>query len=545
MYLRTLGPPVLEAADSALRYVPRKKDLALLIYLCVEARDLYSRTGLASLLWGDKDEDAARHSLTQALGRLERTFPGLFTRTRDQVAWEGGLGCDALQLLAAANEVAEVQAPEYKGNFVEGFASGLGPGAQDFEQWASVQRETLRNAMLRVLGRAGDAAEAAKDWNAALRIGLEAVALRRNAEGEQRRVINSYAELGEATRALEHYEEYKEWLLNEVGVLPDDATRKLVTRIKERLFGRGEAAPIAFSSTEPAQITRVHPEPQSSLPAVRRITDEVDASVAAKVAPVSNPPVDPLPASPALPRDERRTAPLSEPRSPRRKLPLVAAAALIAVLASIAAYLAIPPVPKLHSGESITHRGTSYLVYQQRLYAYPDFSTLSACTGAQPALARKVARLPAWERTTLPSVRSHSWMGARSPVQAGAAYYTVNGCVRVRIPRASMLDSIFIHTGLRTPVAVDDSVLARLPEAAAAQAYPLRPAGTLVRTPAGMLRWIVHHGGALSVDHTAALRTYCRSVEDALDLTAAEVRSYVILGPLPAASPPVKDCLIR
>ena len=49
-----------------------KKNLALLVYLALSPRQTRSREHLIGLLWGDKPESAARHSLNEALRVLRR-----------------------------------------------------------------------------------------------------------------------------------------------------------------------------------------------------------------------------------------------------------------------------------------------------------------------------------------------------------------------------------------------------------------------------------------------------------------------------------------
>src|SRR4051794_41856653 len=76
LLLRTLGHPVLTGPAGAPVAGLRRKDLALLAYLCVEGPRPHSRARLAALLWGESPEGPARHSLTQALGGVGRAAGG-------------------------------------------------------------------------------------------------------------------------------------------------------------------------------------------------------------------------------------------------------------------------------------------------------------------------------------------------------------------------------------------------------------------------------------------------------------------------------------
>ncbi|HEX8393110.1 MAG TPA: hypothetical protein VF665_12270, partial [Longimicrobium sp.] len=103
MFLSLFGHPVLYGASGAPIAGLRRKDVALLVYLSVEGPATHARIRLAALLWGEHPEERARHSLTQALGRIGRLLePGVLSTVRENVRWAGGLPCDAYDLLAAA-----------------------------------------------------------------------------------------------------------------------------------------------------------------------------------------------------------------------------------------------------------------------------------------------------------------------------------------------------------------------------------------------------------------------------------------------------------
>ena len=67
---RTLGPVSVEVdgagAPSELMW---RKNIALLVYLARSPKRARTRDHLIGLLWGDKPEDDARHSLNQAWAR--------------------------------------------------------------------------------------------------------------------------------------------------------------------------------------------------------------------------------------------------------------------------------------------------------------------------------------------------------------------------------------------------------------------------------------------------------------------------------------------
>ena len=235
MFLITLGHPVLHDADGSPVCGLRRKDLALLIFLCLEGAGVHSRSRLASLLWGENPEERARHSLTQALGRLGRALPaGVLATDKESVRWAGGLACDANLLLGASRGEPWGEAPWlYAGHFLEGFEAGRGAG--DFADWADRRRVELRNTALRLLEAEGAAAEAEDGWERALRLGERAVEIDPFWEGGHRRILRALAARGERNRALRHYQAFEAWLMEEVGASPDPDTRALEKALEDVL----------------------------------------------------------------------------------------------------------------------------------------------------------------------------------------------------------------------------------------------------------------------------------------------------------------------
>lgn len=246
LFLHTLGHLDLRRPDGRPAGRLRKKDLALLAYLCVEAGRAqpraHQRGRLAALLWGESRESLARHSLTQALSRIRRQLGDCALEMElDGVRWAGKMGCDAAVLLADDPDHPRLDDAMslYGGDFLEGFEAG--PGAEEFDEWAGRRRAELRNAALRLLERRGVRAEAEGRWESAQRIGENAVRIDPLGEQGHRRVMRALAELGETSRALRYYQAFEAWLDEEVGGEPDPETRELAGRLR----AEAEAAPAA------------------------------------------------------------------------------------------------------------------------------------------------------------------------------------------------------------------------------------------------------------------------------------------------------------
>ena len=224
-FLKALGSPLL-TGPGAERL--RKKDLALLVYLRLERRRAHSRSMLANLLWGDSTEEKARHSLTQALGRIRSVLGAeCLDADHDRVEWRGDLPCDAALLQEMTGDPT---LDLYTGDFLAQFAPGR--GAREFEDWTDGRRAHYRTLALELLDRAGEEAEAAGDWSGALRVGERSAEIDPFWEHGQRRMMRAWHELGERNRALRHYEKFAAWLARELEEDPDPETQALAERLR-------------------------------------------------------------------------------------------------------------------------------------------------------------------------------------------------------------------------------------------------------------------------------------------------------------------------
>ena len=139
---RTMGPVELSVdGGPAPPELLWRKHLALLVYLARSPRRGRSREHLIGLLWGDRTEAAARHSLSEALRVIRyHAGEGSVEVTVGQVRLEPGsvqLDVDRLEELAAAGDWAAA-AELVSGEFLEGFALAE---ASEFEDWLAAERE--------------------------------------------------------------------------------------------------------------------------------------------------------------------------------------------------------------------------------------------------------------------------------------------------------------------------------------------------------------------------------------------------------------------
>ncbi|HEX5005068.1 MAG TPA: hypothetical protein VFV65_07115, partial [Gemmatimonadales bacterium] len=133
-----------------------RKNLALLTYLALSPRQGRSREHLTALLWGEKPEPAARHSLNEAL-RIIRRSAG--DQALDTDATTVRLRADAVELdttVFAAHEHAgewEAAAALVRGLLLEGLAV---PDTSAFEDWLTAERGQWQRRSITALGNAAE-----------------------------------------------------------------------------------------------------------------------------------------------------------------------------------------------------------------------------------------------------------------------------------------------------------------------------------------------------------------------------------------------------
>src|SRR5437879_5274363 len=201
--VRVLGPArvTVEGAAAPPELLWRKH-LALLVYLARSPRKSRTREHLLGLLWSDRNEALARHSLSEALRVLRRVLGDAAVQADvDQVrlATDGvTLDCDRFAALAEQGEW-DAAAALVEGEFLEGLAL---PDANQFETWLGAERTLWRAQGLEALVKSAEARLARGDTAAAARAALGAVALDPTSEPAARTAMRALALAGDRAAAL-------------------------------------------------------------------------------------------------------------------------------------------------------------------------------------------------------------------------------------------------------------------------------------------------------------------------------------------------------
>src|SRR2546428_647665 len=239
VYCRVLGPArvTVDGADAPPELLWRKH-LALLVYLARSPRRSRTREHLVGLLWSDRDERQARHSLSEALRVFRRILGDAQVHADvDQIR----LGADAVTLdcdrfvESCGQGDWQAAAALVEGDFLEGLSV---PGANEFESWLGGERVRWRTQALEAFVRCAGWLLARGDARGAAGVALRARTLDSASEPAARVAMRSLALAGDRAAALRVADELGLALRAQVGTAPGSDTTRLTDRIREARVGR-------------------------------------------------------------------------------------------------------------------------------------------------------------------------------------------------------------------------------------------------------------------------------------------------------------------
>ena len=257
--------------------LPTRKAEALLAYLACHPGEKQPRDRLTALLWGDRGDKQARHSLSQTLLSLRQELGeanSLLLIERETVALRAdAVECDVLEFrrLAAMPGELRTALDLYRGPFLDGF-SLREPG---FEDWLIEERNRLQGMAFSTFLALADAQTAAGDWNAAMSTLNSAIRFDPLAEEAYRRLMTLQIEQGLCNDAIRNYRALADALRRELKTQPDPST----TAIYQRATARPQQSIQPQGLSEPGgEIDIVAGEPVA--PVQREATGPRRASIA-------------------------------------------------------------------------------------------------------------------------------------------------------------------------------------------------------------------------------------------------------------------------
>ena len=215
--------------------LPTKNARALLAYLAVQPGRPQVREKLMALLWGERSDKQARHSLNQTLVQIRKAVPGtdggFLESDRESVTFvPGSIDVDVLKFRALVAEGSGAAVASYKGTFLD----GLGIREASFDDWLSAQRSELHTLACEALKAESERCVEEGRLAEAIDVGKRLVELDPLREGAHRELMRLYHETGDRPSALKQYRMCAEILERELDVTPASETTRVFEAIKRR-----------------------------------------------------------------------------------------------------------------------------------------------------------------------------------------------------------------------------------------------------------------------------------------------------------------------
>lgn len=231
--LVAFGPPELtQDGRPAPAELTWRKHFALLVYLARSPGGTRQRDHLIGLLWPEKNEARARHSLNEACGAIRRSVGDAALETQGTaIVLDRELlhadWMDAEEALAARD--ARRLAALWRGEFLEGF--GI-PDASPFEDWLAAERNAWRTRFRDALTAEADRLMRAGHHREALEFGSRVLRADPGAEAALRVAMLSETLAGAAPAALGRFDAYASWLRAEQAAEPAADLAAVAERIR-------------------------------------------------------------------------------------------------------------------------------------------------------------------------------------------------------------------------------------------------------------------------------------------------------------------------
>jgi DNA-binding SARP family transcriptional activator len=233
----------------------QRRRMALLAMLATARARGVSRDKLIAYLWPEQDAEHGRPLLSDSIYRVNQALGGeAIASTGDDLRLSDNVLPSDVAAFEDAIDRAEWQraANLYGGPFLDGFFLA---DAEEFERWATTERDRLARAYARALEALGDSAERRSDAVDAVRWWRAAAAHDPYSSRVAVRLMRALDRSGDRAAALQHARVHATLLAEEFGTEPDAAVAELAASML--------AQPIAPMAAMPASApAAASPEPQ-------------------------------------------------------------------------------------------------------------------------------------------------------------------------------------------------------------------------------------------------------------------------------------------
>src|SRR5690606_38537693 len=274
--LRTLGQIELVAPDGRRlqSVLAQPKRLALLAYLALATpRGAHRRDTLVALFWPELDQARGRAALRKAVHYLRQSLgEGVLVGDEALELEPRAIRCDVVEFEEALAEGRPADALAlYHGDLLPGLYLSEAAG---FERWLDAERIRLRRRAAEAASAASSAALAEGDADRAVELARRALDLGDGDERAFQRLASLLDGIGDRAGALRAYEQYRQWLADELGLRPSPETEELIAAIRartepesDRPVGAVVAGATNGIASAPAAPQPAAPAPAASAPA--------------------------------------------------------------------------------------------------------------------------------------------------------------------------------------------------------------------------------------------------------------------------------------
>lgn len=237
LVLKLLGSPQISIDEKPITQFISRKAQALLIYIIVTGK-LHSRAVLAELFWQNRPSNQSMKNLRAALSNLRQLVGAHLIITRQTVTFNGecpyDLDVEAIQAIANRPVTDNLQflseaVTQYRGDFLEGFYV---PDAPDFENWALMERERLRELAIEGLHSLAEQYLRQQNYMAGLAATRKLLAIDPWRETAHRQQMIFFARTGQRRAALAQYNSCLKILVDEFGIEPMAETTAVYEQIR-------------------------------------------------------------------------------------------------------------------------------------------------------------------------------------------------------------------------------------------------------------------------------------------------------------------------
>jgi len=228
---RVLGPLEIRSTIGDEIDIKGNKNRALLVYLARSPRLTRGREHLTGLLWGDKPEDKARHSLREAVRVLRKQLGDrVLEGDGDQLRIAPEMVRLDLEELEEAEQAKnwEKAADVVAGEFLEGLSI---KGEWGFEDWLAAERAFWRGRCALALSKRCEDLLAAGSASEAVELAMRAQALDSTSGIAVRAAMKSLVLSGDRSQALVQYDFHLK-RLSDLGSEPEPETKQLAHQVR-------------------------------------------------------------------------------------------------------------------------------------------------------------------------------------------------------------------------------------------------------------------------------------------------------------------------